>query len=125
LWAEEITRLRSDLAAALAECKRLNKSRNRWGKKYNVCLGKLRLAVMSDSDYVKEIDYQNTRLRNERAAVTEERDKLREALEPFAKAADCCEDKSQTDYGSVRIDHLRAARAAIAKARGETGENVG
>jgi hypothetical protein len=47
-----------------------------------------------------------TRLREENA-------RLREALEPFAKAADCCEDKSHIDYGSVRIDHLRAARAAI------------
>jgi len=46
-------------------------------------------------------------------ALREENARLREALEPFAKAADCCEDKSHIDYASVRIDHLRAARAAI------------
>ena len=39
-----------------AEVKRLIKSRNKWGKLYNQTLEKLRLSVMSDSEYVKIID---------------------------------------------------------------------
>jgi len=39
-----------------AEVERLVKSRNKWGKLYNRTLEKLRLSVMSDSEYVKIID---------------------------------------------------------------------
>ena len=39
-----------------AEVERLVKSRNKWGKLYNQTLEKLRLSVMSDSEYVKIID---------------------------------------------------------------------
>jgi len=39
-----------------AEVGRLVKSRNKWGKLYNQTLEKLRLSVMSDSEYVKVID---------------------------------------------------------------------
>jgi hypothetical protein len=39
-----------------AEVGRLVKSRNKWGKLYNQTLEKLRLSVMSDSEYVKIID---------------------------------------------------------------------
>jgi hypothetical protein len=50
-----------DIAAARiekleAEVERLVKSRNKWGKLYNQTLEKLRLSVMSDSEYVKIID---------------------------------------------------------------------
>ena len=38
------------------EVERLVKSRNKWGKLYNQTLEKLRLSVMSDSEYVKIID---------------------------------------------------------------------
>ena len=42
-----------------AEVNRLVKSRNKWGKLYNQTLEKLRLSVMSDSEYVKIIDAKN------------------------------------------------------------------
>lgn len=54
--ADEILRLR-------AENERLAKSRDKWGQLYNKALEKLRLAVMSDSDYCKTIEADNERLR--------------------------------------------------------------
>ena len=41
---------------AADEIERLVRSRNKWGKLYNQTLKKLRLSVMSDSEYVKIID---------------------------------------------------------------------
>jgi hypothetical protein len=41
---------------AADEIERLVRSRNKWGKLYNQTLEKLRLSVLSDSEYVKIID---------------------------------------------------------------------
>lgn len=63
-------------AADQTEIARLVKSRNKWGRKYNETLEKLRLAVMSDEQYVKAIedkfaeqlsDYQNAIARAEKS----------------------------------------------------------
>lgn len=67
-------------------------------------------------------------LRAHIAAIQREADEMREALEPFAKAADIrlCgqwrDDQSiqATDVcWHITFGHLRRARAALAKARGE------
>lgn len=72
--ADEIERLR-------AENKRLAKSRDKWGQRYNKTLEKLRLAVMRDTEYCKEIEADNER--------------LREALRAIETISDCHENARQ------------------------------
>jgi hypothetical protein len=73
-----------------AEVGRLLKSRNKWGKLYNQTLEKLRLSVMSDSEYVKVID--------EKCAEQANRiEKLEAALEKIA----------QHDMQAIAMDALR------------------
>jgi uncharacterized small protein (DUF1192 family) len=74
-------------AALRAENERLNKSRNKWGQKYNKELlahretqEKLRLAVMTDTDYVKAVDEKS-------GALRAENERLRTALEWYGEQA--------------------------------------
>jgi predicted RNase H-like nuclease (RuvC/YqgF family) len=55
-YAAENQRFSDRIERLEAEVDRLVKSRNKWGKLYNQTLEKLRLSVMSDSEYVKIID---------------------------------------------------------------------
>ncbi len=63
---DEIVRLR-------AEVERLVKSRNKWGKRYNDTLAKLKLAVWTDTEQVKALNEATIELKAER-------DRLRDAL---------------------------------------------
>jgi len=90
--ADEIVRLR-------AEVERLVKSRNKWGKRYNDTLVKLKAAVWTDTEQVKALNEATIKLAAERdacvrevsslgqqlGAVQAERDRLRDALQPFAR----------------------------------------
>ena len=55
-WHESVKHYEERIEKLEAEVDRLVKSRNKWGKLYNQTLEKLRLSVMSDSEYVKIID---------------------------------------------------------------------
>ena len=90
-----------------AEVERLVKSRNKWGKLYNKTLEKLRLSVMSDSEYVKIIDEKCV----EQASRIE---KLEAALQK------CCEnwDSPNFDndwYALVELCRVFNERARIAR----------
>ena len=76
------------------EVKRLVKSRDKWGKLYNQTLEKLRLSVMSDSDYVKVIDAKN-------AEQADRIEKLEAALRKYA----------DEEYNGFNADGAHARKA--------------
>jgi hypothetical protein len=81
-----------------AEVKRLVKSRNKWGKLYNQTLEKLRLSVMSDSEYVKIIE--------EKCAEQADRiEKLEAALRKYA----------DEEYNGYNADGAHARKALEGK----------
>jgi predicted RNase H-like nuclease (RuvC/YqgF family) len=99
-WHESVKHYEDRIEKLEAEVERLVKSRNKWGKLYNQTLEKLRLSVMSDSEYVKIID--------EKCAEQADRiEKLEAALQ---RANANVEEYERKFYlGTDRIEKLEAA----------------
>ena len=105
-----------------AEVERLVRSRNKWGKLYNQTLEKLRLSVLSDSEYVKIID--------EKCAEQSDRiEKLEAALRDLIAACDAgrhvergiggmtiAAQIDRTVIGGIRARAVEDARAALGEA---------
>jgi chromosome segregation ATPase len=120
--AEEIERLRAELAAERAENKRLAKSRDRWGQRYNKVLGQLRAAVFTDTDYIKAVDEAAEKAIQERDAIRAELAAEKDRAERYRNVAateirnhswDVAELTKQCDAAIAEVAKLREALDAL------------